>query len=1139
MQYRRSWATRPRGRAALTLTVLGGGGLSQPPADFVDPKRGTLMLLKGKKWYARAGLLLAPLLLAGGIIAPLTQQAGAAGGTDVNNAGLFKLNGLVKTATVPTTTPTTSPPPYDWASLFNTKGSAKSGVQDLINSKFIADPSSTDFAITQNTKDTANITTWTCKVTSVTPKDELQNAYAAAFLAPTGSPVAGHRLLYMALERGSVTGSSNAGFWLFKKRVICDTNAATVNFGHFIVAGSNPVKMATHTTGDLFLFASFTSGGTAVTVSSYKWNAACNGSKSQPKGCISSSSTGGLTKSTAVGHNCRLTNKTLCGIANATAPIKTPWAPGTVGTNGFFEAGVDVTNVLKVKTLVATTDCFSSFFADTRASGSSVGNEGHDFAVGNFSLCKTTRLTTTATPKTGVVGSLKPSDRATLRTLTGSVKTETITFILYSGAGCSGTIVFTKTVKLNATGVATVSDTTALTKTGTYHWFASYGGDQKTGGLNGTSKSGCTTEPVVVNPASATITTAASGSITVPGTVHDTAKVSGGHTPSGTITFKLFSTTKCAVQYGTAVTKAFTGDGTFTSPTIKITKAGTYYWRASATGNSTNNAIATTACKAATETVVVNKANPTLTTQASSAVIVPGTVHDSAKVSGGHTPSGTITFKLFSTTKCAVQYGTAVTKAFTGDGTFTSPTIKVTKAGFYYWRASATGNTTNNAIATSPCATATETVTVGKASPTLSTKASGSVTVPGTVHDTAKVSGGHTPSGTITFKLFSTTKCAVQYGTAVTKVFSGDGTFTSPTIKVTKAGTYYWRASATGNGTNNAIATTPCKAATETVTVKKAGPTLATTASGSVTVPGTVHDTAKVSGGHTPSGTITFKLFSTTKCAVQYGTAVTKPFTGDGTFTSPIIKVTKAGTYYWRASATGNTTNNAIATSPCATANETVIVKKANPTITTKASGPVIVPGTVHDTAKVSGGHTASGTITFKLFSTTKCVAQYGNAVTKTFTGDGTFTSPPIHVTTVGKFYWRASATGNTTNNAIATTSCGAPTETVTVEKATPTLKTIMFLGDIANVAKGDKPTGTINFTLYSGASCTLGSGTAVFTKTVPLSGGAANTLGALATTLSKVELTAGLTYSWRVTYKGDSFNNSVSTCTESTGQIT
>ncbi len=71
---------------------------------------------------------------------------------------------------------------------------------------------------------------------------------------------------------------------------------------------------------------------------------------------------------------------------------------------------------------------------------------------------------------------------------------------------------------------------------GTYHWVATYNGDAN----NATVSSACADEPVVIGvESSAVITTVPSPGVVVGGSISDTATVTGGFNPTGTVTFRL------------------------------------------------------------------------------------------------------------------------------------------------------------------------------------------------------------------------------------------------------------------------------------------------------------------------------------------------------------------------------------------------------------------------------------------------------------------------------------------------------------------------------------------------------------------------------------------------------------------------
>jgi hypothetical protein len=93
----------------------------------------------------------------------------------------------------------------------------------------------------------------------------------------------------------------------------------------------------------------------------------------------------------------------------------------------------------------------------------------------------------------------------------------------------------------------------------------------------------------------------------------------------------------------------------------------------------------------------------------------------------------------------------------------------------------------------------------GKASPALATSASPGGTVGSTtVTDTAKLSGGFSPGGTIEFKLFGPSTTADCSATPVfdqTVGVSGDGGYTSPSFTPSQPGTYWWTARYGGDPT--------------------------------------------------------------------------------------------------------------------------------------------------------------------------------------------------------------------------------------------------------------------------------------------------------------------------------------------------
>jgi hypothetical protein len=126
-----------------------------------------------------------------------------------------------------------------------------------------------------------------------------------------------------------------------------------------------------------------------------------------------------------------------------------------------------------------------------------------------------------------------------------------------------------------------------------------------------------------------------------------------------------------------------------------------------------------------------------------------------------------------------------------------------------------------------------ESSVVNKLTPTVSTAASPKTTHLGaTVTDTAAVSGGFNPTGTVTFRFFgpNDSTCATAPVFTSTKTLSG-GSATSNPFVPTIPGTYRWIASYSGDANNNAVVGM-CNAANESVAVLPA----ATSVTGSGTI---------------------------------------------------------------------------------------------------------------------------------------------------------------------------------------------------------------------------------------------------------------------------------------------------------------
>ena len=750
-------------------------------------------------------------------------------------------------------------------------------------------------------------------------------------------------------------------------------------------------------------------------------------------------------------------------------------------------------------------------------------------------------LTTSPNLTTVTLGAAAPPVLTDTADLEGGFNpTGNITFELFQGS----TLVHTEMVAVSGNGAYTTpigfTLPTSGTVAGAYQWVAVYGGD----GNNGEVSDGDpAAEQVDVIPASPTLLTTASPNVTLPAPVPtfltDTADLTGGFNPGGSIIFTLtgpggFSYTQMDTISGNGAYSAST-----TLPTTG-TVAGTYTWTANYEGDANNAAAADQG--GAEEQTVVGAASLTLVTIASPNVTLPtgppGTVtlSDSAFLSGGQSPTGSIVFTL--TGPNGFSFSEDVTVS--GNGAYSASTVLPTTGavtGVYTWTAHYSGDANNNA-ANDQGDIAEQTV-VSPASPTLVTTASPAVTLPArppgtvTLSDSALLSGGYHPGGSIVFTLTGPGGFSFMQTDAV----SGNGAYTaSATLPTTGtvAGTYTWTANYYGDNNNNNDAADQAGPAEQTV-VSPASPTLVTIASPNVTLPTgppvtvTLRDAAFLLGGQSPTGSIVFTLTGPN----GFSYAQTDTVSGNGAYSAQTTLPTTgtaAGAFTWSVAYSGDG-NNAAAHDQGGVAERTV-VSPARPAFVTIASPAVTLPtgppGTVtlSDLALLSRGYFPTGTITFTLTGP----GGFSYTQMDTVSGNGAYTAGavlPTAVTAAGTYTWTAAYSGDA-NNAAANDQGGLFEQTM-VSPASPTIVTTaspdvtlpagppgtVTLSDSALLSHGYFPTGTIIFTL-------TGPGGFSYTQMDTVSGNGAYSAS---TTLPTTGTAAGA-YTWTANYEGDANNN-------------
>jgi hypothetical protein len=207
--------------------------------------------------------------------------------------------------------------------------------------------------------------------------------------------------------------------------------------------------------------------------------------------------------------------------------------------------------------------------------------------------------------------------------------------------------------------------------------------------------------------------------------------------------------------------------------------------------------------------------------------------------------------------------------------------------------------------------------------------------------------------------------------------------------------------------------------------------------------------------------------------------------------------------------------------------------------LTTTATATATVGGPISDTAHLTVGAGAGGTITFHLFNAAGCAAasEVNTGLSPvSVDGPGDYPSGDYTTTAVGTYYWTAVYTGDQTNDG-SSTACGDAGETSIVSLAPSTISTAQrwFPQDTATI---DHSGGTVTFTLFKNDNTCADATKIVFgpTSAIAVSGSAPFTASTSNMTFSVSSVTSGDKYYWKAAYSGDTTHKAVtSSCQEST----
>jgi len=260
--------------------------------------------------------------------------------------------------------------PDDWAALYN--GGANSGANSDAFSGVLPDIGAGGGTQFQGggSKDDLDITQWLWKPGEPLDKDDITDAYAAAYsnTTDTGNNNVGDLIIYFGLDRFSTAGSAQVGFWFLQDPAFGLSN--TSSGGGFKFSGQ-------HVNGDVLVQSNFSNGGVISNLSVFRWQSGALvpvAGVPVPSECNPPSGT--------------LVDDSACATVNQ-SPTAAPWpytpkanegGPGTFQTSAFFEGGINLTR------LIPNVGCFTAFTGETRSS-TPFDARLKDFVIGNLDTC--------------------------------------------------------------------------------------------------------------------------------------------------------------------------------------------------------------------------------------------------------------------------------------------------------------------------------------------------------------------------------------------------------------------------------------------------------------------------------------------------------------------------------------------------------------------------------------------------------------------------------------------------------------------------------------------------------------------------------------------------------------------------------
>jgi hypothetical protein len=601
-------------------------------------------------------------------------------------------------------------------------------------------------------------------------------------------------------------------------------------------------------------------------------------------------------------------------------------------------------------------------------------------------------------------------DTATVAGVTGFPPTGSVTYSFFPNMGCTpGTAISTQMVTLTggsglSSGEVPDSSPTPPLAAGTYSFQAVYSGDSNYQG----STSLCEQFGVAAGPVASFTTQVVNdttGPVTDPqlagSSFHDTATVTGvgGFTPTGTVTYNFFTVGDCSGTAKTNQTVEVVNGAVEPSVSTGPLPSGNYSYQATYSGDA-NYSGSTSDCEpfsvipaeTSTATQVIDDAtgDPPTAIEATGSAL-----HDTATVNGGAlTPTGTVSYRFFTNLVCSGIPESTQTVDLSNGTVPNSTSTGPLKAGFYAFEATYNGDP-NHLASTSEC----EPFIVVRASSTSDTRVfdaatkapwTGTETTGASAFDRATVQGtaGIPPTGTVAYTFFTNGSCAGAGSASGTVTLNGAGLApNSDSAGPLAAGNYSFQATYRGD-TNYKGSTSACEpfdvtqgpstTATRVFDAATKAPWTSTETTGA-----SAFDKAAITGaaGIPPTGTVTYRLFTTGDCSGTAHTNETVDLTGGAVPSSASTKPLSRGSYSFEAIYSGDDNYNTSTAAcepfgvldPSSTATQVIDDSTGQPATASETAG-----SSFHDTTAVAGtaAFKPTGTVTYSFFAAADCGGQ-------------------------------------------------------------------------------------------------------------------------------------------------------------------